>query len=211
MEVEVKYAVPSSEVIDRIWNDRTIINISDPATLEKVPLFAVYYDTEDKSLRKRHYTIRARSEGPAAFATVKWGGSSSGAMHKREEINIPIDPQKIIEAPSVDLFAGSAAYKDLKELTDGKPLVPVLVMRFTRSRMRLTFEGNIIELALDLGNIETANGSTPICEMELEHFAGPNENSVKKLGDHIAEKYSLRPEPRSKYSRGLALLDQDHL
>ena len=211
MEVEVKYAVPSPQVIESIWNDRAIINMSDPSSAEKVHLYAVYYDTQDGDLRKKHYTVRARSEGPVAFATVKWGGSSSGAMHKREEINVPIDPDCIKQAPDTELFAGSDAYKDLKELTKDKPLLPVLIMDFTRSRMRLTYEGNIIELALDLGNIETASGSTPICEMELEHYAGPDDYSVKKLGDRIAEKYSLRPEPRSKYSRGLELISPERL
>ena len=158
------------------------------------------------SLRKAHYTLRARSEGGTAIATVKWGGGTKGALHKREEINVAIDPEKVGEAPDIQIFKGSSAYKELKRLTKNSVLKPILTMEFTRSRRRIEYEGNIIELALDTGKIITDAGTCPILEMELEHYAGPNEDSVKELGQKIAEKYGLVPESRSKYSRGLKLI-----
>ncbi len=209
MEVEVKYALPSEEMLENIWNDSSLAEISDMVSSERLPFLAVYYDTDDMALRQACYTLRSRSEGNTAFTTVKWGGESKGALHKREEINIATDPEKVGQAPDIEMFKGSSAYKDLKRLTKGRKLQPILTMDFTRSRRRLNYEGNIIELALDTGKIITDKGNAPILEMELEHYAGPDEDSVRELGGKIAEKYGLLPEPRSKYSRGLKLLTQN--
>ena len=209
MEVEIKYALPSEETLENIWNDSAIEEISDMMSSERLPFLAVYYDTGKLSLRKAHYTLRARSEGNTAFATVKWGGGSQGGMHRREEINVAIDPEKVNEAPDVQIFKGSSAYKELRRLTRNSRLKPILTMDFTRSRRRLEYKGNIIELALDTGSIITDAGTCPILEMELEHYAGPDEDSVKELGQKIAEKYGLTEESRSKYSRGLKLLTEN--
>ena len=208
MEVEVKYALPSEDVLESIWNDSELEQISDMMSSERLPFLAVYYDTKNMALRHAHYTLRARSEGNTAFATVKWGGATQGALHKREEINVAIDAEKVKEAPNVQLFNGSVAYEELKKLTENAVLQPILTMEFTRSRRRLTYKDNIIELALDIGKIVTDNGSAPILEMELEHYAGPNEDSVNELGQRLAEKYGLTEESRSKFSRGMQLLTE---
>lgn len=206
MEVEVKYALPSEETLESIWNDSALEEISDMASSERLPFLAVYYDTKNMALRNARYTLRARSEGNTAFATVKWGGSSEGALHKREEINVTIDPDTVSQAPDIQIFKGSSAYRELRSLTRGRKLQPILTMDFTRSRRRLTYMDNIIELALDTGSIATDNGTVPILEMELEHYAGPDEDSVRELGGMIAEKYGLTEDSRSKYARGLMLL-----
>ena len=209
MEVEVKYALPSEDVLESIWNDSELEQISDMKSSERLPFLAVYYDTKNMALRRAHYTLRARSEGNTAFATVKWGGATQGALHKREEINVAIDAEKVEEAPDVRLFNGSVAYEELKRLTENAALQPILTMEFTRSRRRLTYKDNIIELALDIGKIVTDNGSAPILEMELEHYAGPDEDSVNELGQKLAEKYGLTEESRSKFSRGMNLLTEN--
>ena len=206
MEVEVKYALRSSLVLESIWEDPKIAELSDPDTAETLPFTAFYFDTPSADLRNRHFTLRARSEGSPAFATVKWDGSHDGPLSRRQEINVPVDADRIQEAPSVELFRGSDAYGIMKELIGDQELVPVVRMYFSRSRKRLTYEGNLIELALDEGRIETENGSVPILEMELEHYAGPDEGSVKELGASIAQRWELEPELRSKYTRGIEML-----
>ena len=206
MEVEVKYALPSSQILKSIWTDPQIAELSDETTAESLPFAAYYYDTPAGDLRSRRFTLRARSEGSSAFATVKWDGSHDGPLSRRQEINVPVDAEHVSEAPSVELFKGSDAYEPMKELIGDQELIPAVKMFFTRSRKRLTYEGNLIELALDEGRIDTEYGSVPILEMELEHYAGPDEESVQKLGEIIARRWELEPELRSKYSRGIALI-----
>ena len=209
MEIEVKYALPSPQILEAIWTDPKISALADPSSEERLPFNAVYYDTPALDLRRSRFTLRQRSEGSTAFATVKWGGSHEGPLSRRQEINVPVDPQHIADAPSADLFRGSDVYGRLKDLIRNQELIPVLRVFYTRSRKRLTFEGNVMELALDEGSVETGFGNVPILELELEHYAGPDEDSVQKLGARIAAEYGLEPELRSKYSRGIKLIEEN--
>ena len=205
MEIEVKYAVPDTELIEKIWNDPKLEKITEDGSAERLPFRALYYDTEDKALRAAKLTLRVRSEGDTAFATMKWGGKTRKGLHKRQEVNVPVCIEKALDPPDAALFADTEKGAELAALTEGKTLAPAVVMEFRRSRKRLIFEGNTIELALDLGEIKGPKGVLPIQEMELEHLAGLDPLSVKKLGDELAAKYGLIPENRSKYSRGLTL------
>ena len=206
MEIEVKYAIPSDGTVSDILTDSFWDEYAEDE-FETVPLRAVYYDTEDSELRKKKITLRVRSEGQTAFATVKWGGSAAGALHAREEVNIPVDVEKAHEIPDASLFEETPIGSVIKEAMDRSPLIPLLTMEFNRSRRRLLYDRNVIELAVDRGEIVTPCGSAPILELELEHYAGPDPLAVLELGEMTAERYGLTLEPRSKYARGLALLN----
>ncbi|MBR5731325.1 MAG: CYTH domain-containing protein [Firmicutes bacterium] len=206
MEIEVKYELPSEEEIEKILNDEYLTVLSDPKDTETVPLRAVYCDTAEGDLRKKKISLRVRAEGPTAFATAKWAGSSDGAVHRREEVNIPIEIEKASDVPDAELFEETPIGAELKAVTERSPLIPVLIMQFDRTRRKLVFEDNIIELALDRGKIITPRGCCPILEMELEHFAGPDPLAVLELGEVLAERHSLLLQPLSKYERGLMLL-----
>ena len=208
MEVEVKYAIPSEEVLETIWSDRELTAMSDFTSAERLPFYAVYYDTADGMLAENRTTLRIRAEGDTAFMTMKWDSVARGALHRREEVNIPVSRENCFNGVPFDLLKQSPKGAEIVELLGDTPLNGIIKMRFVRSRKRLNFEGNKIELALDCGEILTDAGICPILEMELEHYAGPSEESVEALGKILAEKYSLQPELRSKYSRGLALLNE---
>ena len=205
MEIEVKYALPSEDIIDAVWNDEELSAMAQNGTSEILPFHAVYYDTEDRALRTAKLTLRVRSEGDTAFATMKWGGSSRKGLHRRQEVNVPVSAKLADCPPSPALFADTEKGEELKALCEGKQLVPAVDMQFTRRRRRICYEGNVLELALDCGVMTGPKGVLPILEMELEHYEGPDPKTVKKLGDELAEKYGLIPENRSKYSRGLTL------
>lgn len=207
MEIEVKYAVPSEKTASDIISDSFWDEFAKDEELQTVPLRAIYYDTEDRSLRKLGITLRVRSEGATAFCTAKWGGSVKGAVHAREEVNIPVPIEKASEVPDVSLLAGTPIASVLKEAAEKSPLVPLLEMKFDRSRRRLMYDRNVIELAVDRGDIITPYGTAPILELELEHYAGPDPLAVLELGEIAAERYGLTLETRSKYARGLQLLN----
>ena len=206
MEIEVKYELPNEAELEKILEDEDIIRCSEGEEAETVPMRAIYYDTADGDLRKQDITLRVRSEGATAFVTAKWGGSVRGAVHRREEINIPVAIEHASDAPDAALFEQTPIGTALKSITDASPLQPMVIMQFDRTRKRLTFEGNIIELALDRGKIITPRGCCPILEMELEHYAGPDPLAVLELGEVVSERHGLLLQPRSKYSRGLSLL-----
>ena len=206
MEIEVKYSVPSRETVTEILTDSFWDEFAKDEEVETVPLRAIYYDTKDRSLSKLGITLRVRSEGPTAFCTAKWGGTVNGAVHAREEVNIPVPIEKASDIPETSMLSATPIASILKEAAEKSPLVPLLEMKFDRSRRRLMYDRNVIELAVDRGEIITPRGTAPILELELEHYAGPDPLAVLELGEIVAEKYGLTLEPRSKYSRGLQLL-----
>ncbi len=206
MELEMKYAIPSREMADEIWGDEQLDRLTDSTEAEAVIMKAVYFDTEDGLLRRSNVTLRVRAEGERAYATVKWGGSSEGGLHERQEINIPVSGEECFIVPPVEAFRESEEGRMLIELVDGHPLLNLLETRFLRRRKRLVYNGSLMEMAVDTGSIVTDNGDLPILELELELFAG-EEKSIVDLGNRIAAKYSLQPEDRSKFARGVMLLD----
>lgn len=206
MEIEVKYAVPSDGTVSEILNDSFWDKYAEDE-FDTVPLRAIYYDTADRTLRDRKITLRVRSEGQTCFCTAKWDGSVKDAVHAREEVNIPVPIEKASEIPEASLLSATPIADTIRKAAEKSPLVPLLTMEFDRSRRRLIYERNVIELAVDRGDIITPYGTAPILELELEHYAGPDPLAVLELGEMVAERYGLSLEPRSKFSRGLQLLD----
>ena len=205
MELEMKYAIPSREDADRIWTELSSSELCDPASAETLVMKAIYFDTEDRTLSENNVTFRVRAEGETTFATLKWGGSSSNGFHERQEINVPVNGETCFIQPPTDLFRESLEGLQLMDLIKDRKLINLLEMRFLRRRARLTYNGTMMELAVDTGSIITDKGEIPILETELELFAG-SEKDIIAVGEKMAETYGLSPEDRSKFARGLSFL-----
>ena len=205
MEQEIKLSIKDEEKAAQIWEDLFQSEIVDKSTAEKLVLKAVYFDTEDHLLSKNDIALRVRSEGETSFATLKWGGKAEGGLHQRNEVNIPIQGEEFFMQPPVDLFGESKEGVDLVELVGDRNLINLLEMRFLRSRIRLNYQGSLIEASVDTGAIITDKGECPICEIEFELFAG-DISAITKLGEEFVEKYGLEPENESKFARGIKLL-----
>jgi triphosphatase len=147
-------------------------------------------------------------EGSRIVASLKWKGASVDGLHTREEINVPVNDEACFIAPSPELFKESDIGRDMIALVQGKPLHSLLETRFLRSKMRVDTGKTICEVAIDEGEIVTDFGNLPICEMEIELFSGDQED-VRRIGETLAEKYGLTAENRSKYARGLKLLEDN--
>ena len=204
MEQEMKYAVPSKEVQDLIWESELVKEYGDESTKEELVMKAIYFDTEELDLAKNNMTIRVRSEGGQNFATLKWGGCSTNGFHERNEVNIPVDNDSFI-APSAEMFEGSEDGSKLLEILGSKKLFNLLEMRYLRRKIRLKHKESLIELALDYGDIITDKGNVPILELELELLYG-NIDNLKELGNEFISTYNLSPEDTSKFGRGIAVL-----
>lgn len=201
MEIELKYAIENTETADKIWEDEELKRIEEAGTRETVIMNAVYFDTVDMDLSKNDMAYRVRREGDKLVATLKWGGGSEGALHQREEVNVPVLDTK----PNPVVFEACDIGDDLLAILGGNELRPVLEMSVERRRFRVDTENTILEISVDQGSIITDNGNEPICEVEVELFSG-SEEVMMKTGQHIAEKYGLVSEKRSKFHRGLLLL-----
>ena len=204
VEIELKYTIPDKNTAEIIWKDLDLLKMEETDSRESLTFKAAYFDTSDKMLSQNDIAFRVRIEGSRAIASLKWNGKTDGALHTREEINVPIDGEACLMNPNVTLFKESDIGIKLIELVGDKPLVNVMESGFLRRRLRVDTENSIIEVSIDVGEITTDSGSVPICELELELFSG-NQEDLLKLGNKLAERYSLVPEVRSKYARGLML------
>ena len=208
MEIEMKYAIPSREIADEIWDSECISTIGDISTAEKLVMKAVYFDTEDGVLSENNISLRVRAEGEHTFSTLKCGGSSSNGFHERREINVPVTGEECFIVPPVELFKGSEDGDLLNRLLEGKQLINLLETRFLRRRIRITYNDTLMELAIDTGSIVTDKGELPILEMEIELFAG-DKKDLLAIGEKFADHFGLKPEDRSKFSRGLHLIREN--
>lgn len=210
MEIELKYSVPDKDTMEQIWDDQYIREIEENDSRDNLLMKAAYFDTEDRILSKNDIAFRVRMEGNKTVASLKWNDKdqSISGLHVREEINVPVkDDDSIFISPKPEIFKESAEGRDLLEVVGDSTLTSVLEMTFVRKCVRLDNGDCICELSLDEGKIVTDNGIESISELEIELFSGDQEELIK-IGKNIADKYNLQPEMRSKYARGLKLINE---
>ena len=201
----MKYSIKDKETSKNIWEDECLLSIEEKDSREKVYMKAAYFDTDDYILSKNDIAFRVRMEGTRMVASLKWKGSNDEGLHKREEINVPVNEEICFIEPDPEIFKESEIGQDMIKLIQGKPLHSILETKFLRSRMRIDTGISICEVAIDEGEIVTDFGNLPICELEIELFSGEQED-VRKIGEALAEKYQLTAENMSKYARGWKLL-----
>ena len=206
MEIELKYAIENEQTAKEIFQDPYIEMIKDKQTEEDVRMHAVYFDTEDRRLHREGIAFRVRKEGEFLQATLKWNGSSEDGMHKREEINAPVDDETKLYHPDVEIFAQSEMCQALKDIVGERTLVPLMETDILRSQVRIDTGKSISELSIDKGEVKCCGKSAPILELEIELLSG-DEEDMKSLGAELAEKFGLKGENTSKFKRGLDLMD----
>ena len=79
IELEYKLAVPTPALLEQILFDKQVAQVrKEDYRLRNMA--AVYYDTPDRRLSARHWTLRLRQEDEQVMATLKTpGGDAPGA------------------------------------------------------------------------------------------------------------------------------------
>jgi len=208
MEIELKYRIDTVEQYEKLLSDAWIASLAENEEHENVCMKAAYFDSADFSLTRHNIAFRIRSEGKRTLATLKWRDDDQGigGLYIRSEINIPVSDQTCFFTPDPNIFEESAEGKDLLDILDDKPLVNIFDMIFTRKRIRIDYGKSILELALDEGVIVAGVKSIPFRELEIEIYSG-NKEDLLAIGKQIADKYGLEPELKTKFTRGIELLD----
>jgi len=207
MEIELKYSIGTIETADAIWDDEELKKMEEAGSRRTEELNAIYYDTPDMDLLEHDIAFRIREEGPRVIATLKWNGKTVGALHTREELNVNLGEGSCQDNPDPHVFSQSEIGNELMEIIGDKPLHGFIEVHVSRRILRVDNNQAIFEIALDSGSVATQNGTCLISEAEIELYSGKEENLVA-FGDHLEQKYNLVPETRSKFARGLALLNK---
>lgn len=166
-------------------------------------LHNVYFDTADRSLRKLDMGLRVRSCDGKSVQTIKTAGRVIGGLHQRPEYNEPIGSLR----PELARFKRKVWPDDCDIQQLEQQLNPVFSTDFERQTWLIEMaDDTLIEVAYDSGFIETNQGKTTLCEIELELVKG-DEKQLFMLGNAIAQLPSARLGNVSKAQRGYMLAD----
>ena len=167
---------------------------------EEEQVFAMettYYDTPDKALSDRWYTLRRRMENDRSVCTLKAPISGVG----RGEWEVLCDD---IETAIPELCKLGAP-KNLIPLT-AYGIQPVCGAKFTRIAKTLLLEDCTLELALDKGILFGGGNEQPLCEVEVELKEG-TPHACDAFAKKLASRFSLVTEAGSKFRRALKLYE----
>lgn len=198
-ELELKFAIAPDQMKELrapVW-----LRARQQGRTATRQLNAIYFDTPERRIWKEGLNLRVRKEGRRFVQTVKTRGVLRDAAFTRGEWKAPVRGAAPDLAPVLeesDLAARLPAQAR-------EHLAPVFETEIRRTKRLLrTPEGSDVEWALDVGEIKTADGSTPVCELELELLDGPTDGLFALARDVIAH-VPVRLITRSKADRGYAL------
>ena len=154
-----------------------------------------YYDTPDARLGRLHWTLRRRFENGVSVCTLK---TPAGGYGRNE---FEVECADIHSA--IGLLCELGAPLELLAYTAGG-IEEVCAARFDRLAAQVSLGGTDVELALDKGVLMGGAKELPFVEVEVELKSGRRDAAVA-YAQSLAEKFGLRPEPRSKYIRALTL------
>ena len=201
MEIELKFEIPSSEVADAIWANDLFKDMEEENSREEMCLDARYYDTSDYDLSNKQIAYRVRKEGTRWVAALKWSGTHEGALHKREELCVPVFDLE----PDLSIFSQCELGEELVNAVGDKKLECIIKTQVHRKNFRIDTETGLFEFSIDMGKIITPYGEEPICEVEVELFSGETEE-LEEIGKKLVKTYNLETAGLSKYARGLNMI-----
>ncbi len=129
-------------------------------------LYSVYFDTPDLQLHRDRMALRLRRVGKQWLQTLKGGGGVQAGLHQRNEWETPVAGEQL------DFAALEAMGATHLAVGVRKKMQPLFVTDFTRSIRMVQFEGALIELSLDSGEIRAGKSVHTISELELELKSG---------------------------------------
>lgn len=199
-EIELKLLL-SKEDLERLLTLDFMVQAVREGSRRVRHLVSTYYDTQELTLKEHGIAYRVRDKGDGSFeATVKTQKQSAGGLSERLELNLPLAEAQ----PVLDGFAALGLGFELSVLAPGgvQALFTVDVQRITYI---LDYAGAVCELAIDKGAIRCGEKSDSIDEVEIELLEGEVQ-ALLELKERIAAAVTLRAEERSKFARGLVLL-----
>lgn len=200
-EIELKLQLLTKTTGGSLWN-LPFVRVGLIGLPEEYNLVSVYYDTSDHHLLKQGYTLRMRKNNDAHTLTVKKMGDVAGGLHQRGEWNYPSPSVE----PSVDYIEDQALRECLENILKDKMLKALMTTTFKRTQSNWQDEdGNLMEIAIDEGLIETDQGKENIREVELELKKGQT-TALLTMGEQLALAFPMNASNESKFYRGLKQL-----
>ncbi len=157
---------------------------------------AIYFDTSDRRLWKKGFTLRVRQVGAARTQTVKAAGPGR-SLFARSEWETPVDRDEPVLDHTSPL---------LGEFGSSLKLEPIFDVVVERRLWNVEENGSRLEVVVDQGEVVSGERSSPICETEIELKDGSPGDlfAFARKIDGIAR---FRFGVRSKAEKGHALAE----
>ena len=200
VETELKLRIRDGETDFSIYADKAVVS-GRMEQWRDIEMRSEYYDTPERDLLSRGWTLRLRHEDGEPVVAFKQKGFQESFLFFREEWQTPA--ASVEEALPILASRGAPA-----ELLDFSGFSGCCTVNFTRRVTKLTLsDGSIVELALDSGEINAGGASQLFHELEMELLAGEPDRMVE-LGLEWERDYGLEREPDSKYARALKMMEE---
>ncbi len=197
-ELEFKLAVPTPALLEQILFDEQVAQVRREG-YRMLNMATVYYDTDDRRLKNRQWTLRLRQENEVLVATLTTPGEGRARGEWECRANTIYD--------AIPLLLEGGAPKELPEVLEGQRLIPVCAAQFTRRAAEIGFgDGTVCELSGDVGALAGGGKEEGLCELEVELRSG-SADVAEAFARELMDRFDLREEPRSKFARASALAD----
>ncbi|MEI7843639.1 MAG: CHAD domain-containing protein [Gallionellaceae bacterium] len=162
-------------------------------------LHSIYFDTPELYFHHHEMALRLRRVGKQWGQTLKGGGSVHAGLHQRNEWESLV-PNQQLDLAELELQGATYFPPDLIN-----HLQPLFVTEFKRTIYLVKYEGALIELSIDSGEVRAGKLVHEISEVELELKSGES-LSLFRLALALLDVVPLEIEATSKAEYGFRLL-----
>lgn len=159
---------------------------------------STYYDTTDRRLWRKGYTLRLRPKGKGFELTLK---RQEGDILDRGEWSA------LVKEPAADIGAlpAEAPRADIGTVLP-EELAPRYTTDMVRAKKRVQWPGASVEVSLDNGTIRADDRETELTELEFELESGTLAAMLERLRP-VMQRHPFVLGTRSKADRGMELVD----
>lgn len=201
MEIEAKFAVPNEKTFARLQAIEQLAGYALSASKTKQVL-DTFLDTPDRVILRSGHVCRRRQVGDQIIMTLKSGHTIEGAVHRREELEVTL----LHDLP-IAQWPDSEIRDRLMTIVGDVALLPLFDQHQTRIvRMMAQGDRTVAEWSLDHVELSIGGKEQTYSEVEVELKEQGTEEDLATIAACLRNDWGLQPEPRSKFSRGLALL-----
>lgn len=172
-----------------------------------------YFDTPQLTLWRQGIELRLRRDGRRHLQTLKRlpGASTSrseGGLHRLDEWETPrrgTEPELATLLSTLPEQAAQVAQAVRDAAAEGALGVRLSTHYKRTSWLLRSAQGDLVEVALDIGEVRAAGRAVPLCELEFELKQG-TERALFELASALHASVPLRPQWRGKAERGFVML-----
>ena len=200
MEIEAKFAVPDQAAWLKLQTVEKIAGYAlSPGKMKRV--HDTFMDTPDRAILASGHVCRKREVDGQIVMTLKSGHTVEGAVHRREELEITLER----ELP-IGQWPTSEIRDRLLGIAGDGVLAPLFDQHQTRIIRWASHADRVVaEMSVDKVELSINGREQGYFEVEFELKVAGTEDDLAVIAACLQSQWELKPEPRSKFARALAL------